>query len=116
MLCSVEDLKKTTGVSDQQLDAEINERDFHMVGGSFDTSIFNGLLGRLNLTTAEHSDVNRTADREGVQAGVAHALRLWRRLNPSRATFRALLFILLSLRRGDTSAQVCEYIVQTYSQ
>ena len=29
----------------------------HMVGGSFNTSISNGLLGRMNLTTAEHSDV-----------------------------------------------------------
>ena len=116
LVCSVEELKRATGVSDQQLDIEINERDFHIVGGSFDASVFNGLLGRLNLNTAEHSDVSRTADREGIEAGVAHALRLWRRLNPSRATFRALLVILLSLRRGDTSTQICKYIVEAYSQ
>ena len=40
---------------------------------------------------------NRTADREGIQAGVAHVLRLWKKVNPSRATLLALLIISLTV-------------------
>ena len=113
-LLSNEELKGITGINDHQLQEEIKERDVHMLGRFFDTSSLSGLLGRLDLTRAEHSDVKTTMDREGIQAGVAHALRVWRGANPSRATFRSLLDILLNLRQGAASIQVCEYIVEIH--
>ena len=109
-LSPFDNLKRTTGVSDRLLDSEIKERDFHTLGRYFDT--LSGLLERLNLIPAEHADINRTADRDGIQAGVAHALRLWHRVDPSRATFRNLVEILVTLRRMDIANQVCKYIVK----
>ena len=104
-------MKRTTGVSDRLLDTEIKERDLHMLGRYFDTLF--GFIERLNLTPAERTNVNRTADREGIEAGVAHALRLWRRVDPSRATFRILVKILVDMRRRDIAVQICKYIVET---
>ena len=97
-------------MSNRLLDLEIKERDFHTLGIYFDT--LSGLLEKLNLKPAERADVNKTADRDGIQAGVAHALRLWHRVDPSRATFRNLVEILVTLRRMDIAAQVCKYIVE----
>ena len=102
------------GVGDPQLDAEIKERDFHMLGGHFNT--LSGLPERLALTPAECAHVRERAHREGTQSGVAHALKLWRRVDPSKATYRALLEILASLRRGDIAVNVRKYFVETYIQ
>ena len=110
---SVEELKRITGVSDQQLDTEIDEKDFYMLGENIDS--VTGLLERLNLTLAKQADVRRTVDREGTQAGVAHALRLWHGVNPSRATYRALVEILLILRKGDSARLVCNFMVTGYT-
>ena len=68
------------------------------------------LLNRLNLTPADLGDVTDVARRYGNQAGVAHALRAWQRVNPSRATFRALVEIAIELRIG-TAVDICRFIV-----
>ncbi|XP_064400941.1 uncharacterized protein LOC135347047 isoform X3 [Halichondria panicea] len=69
------------------------------------------LLDRLNLTPADLGDVTDVTRRYGNQAEVAHALRAWQRVNPSRATFRALVEIAIGLRRGDTATDICRFIV-----
>ncbi|XP_064400920.1 uncharacterized protein LOC135347044 isoform X3 [Halichondria panicea] len=69
------------------------------------------LLDGLNLTPADLGDVTDVTRRYGNQAGVAHALRAWQRVNPSRATFRALVEIAIGLRRGDTATDICRFIV-----
>ncbi|XP_064395830.1 uncharacterized protein LOC135342893 isoform X2 [Halichondria panicea] len=73
------------------------------------------LLDRLNLTPADLSDLTDVTRRYGNQAGVAHALRVWQRVNPSRATFRALVEIAIGLRRGDTATDICRFIVENTS-
>ncbi len=73
------------------------------------------LLDRLNLTPADLGDVTDVTRRCSNQAGVAHALRVWRRVNPSRATFRALVEIAIALRRGDTATDICRFIVENTS-
>ncbi|XP_064395955.1 uncharacterized protein LOC135342984 isoform X6 [Halichondria panicea] len=70
------------------------------------------LLDRLNLTSADLGDVTDVTRRYGNQAGVAHALIVWQRVNPSRATFRALVEIALGLRRGDIATDICRFIVE----
>ena len=99
-------------MSDQLLDREIKDEEFHIIGRYFD--MLSGLPERLHLTRAEYADVKDTVHREGTQSGVAHALKLWRRVDPSKATFRALLDIVISLRRGDISADIHKYIILTY--
>ena len=70
------------------------------------------LLNRLNLTQADlgAGDVTDATHRYGNQAGVAHALRAWQRVNPSRATFRALVEIAIELRIG-TAVDICRFII-----
>ncbi|XP_064395734.1 uncharacterized protein LOC135342802 [Halichondria panicea] len=70
------------------------------------------LLDRLNLTPADLGDVTDVTRRYGNQAGVDYALRVWQRVNPSRATFRALVEIAIGLRRGDTAVDICRFIVK----
>ena len=81
---------------------------FHAVNQS-------NLLDRLNLTPADLSDLTDVTRRYGNLAGVAHALRVWQRVNPSRATFRALVEIAIGLRRGDTATDICRFIVENTS-
>ncbi len=69
------------------------------------------LLNRLNLTPADLCDVTDATHRYGNQAGVAHALGAWQRVNPSRATFRALVEIAIELRRVDTAVDICSFII-----
>ncbi|XP_064394894.1 uncharacterized protein LOC135342165 isoform X2 [Halichondria panicea] len=73
------------------------------------------LLNRLNLTPADRDGVTDITSCYGNQAGVAHALRAWRKMNPSRATFRALVEVAIGLRRGDTATDICRFIVENTS-
>ncbi|XP_064395826.1 uncharacterized protein LOC135342890 isoform X16 [Halichondria panicea] len=73
------------------------------------------LLDRLNLTPADLGDVTDVTRCYGNQAGVAHALGAWQSVNPSRATFRALVEIAIGLRRGDTATDICRFIVENTS-
>ena len=104
---SISELKRITGVTDQQLNKEIEDKDFHMLGSHFDT-VF-GLLEELHLNLADRANVKRRVDQESIQSGVAYALRLWQRVNPSIATFKALVSIFLRLRKGDIAIQICKY-------
>ncbi len=70
------------------------------------------LLDGLNLTPADRDGVTDVTRRYGNQAGVAHALRAWQRVNPSRATFKALVEIAIELRREDTATEMCRFIVE----
>ena len=106
----MEDVCRKTGVTDQQLDQEIPNSDIILVAEKFQATP--NLLDRLNLTPADLGDVTDVRIRYGNQAGVAHALRVWQRVNPSRATFRALVEIAIGLRRGDTATDICKFIVE----
>ena len=106
---SISELKRATGVTDQQLDKELEDIDFYMLGVQFDTLF--GLLEELGLNPADRANVKRRVDQEDIQSGVALALRLWQSVNPSAATFRALVKILFRLRKGDIAVQICNYIV-----
>ena len=103
-------MKRTSGVSghDQQFDAEIEEEDIYMLAENFDT--VTGLIEKLNLTPASCGDVKRETNTEGTQAGVAMALKSWRKMDPSKATYKSLLEIVESLGRRDTAALIREFI------
>ena len=109
---SIGELKRTTGVTDQQLNEEIEAKDFYMLGRNFDT--LTGLLEELDLDPADCANVRRRVDQEDIQSGVALALRLWQRMNPTNSTFKELVEISLRLRKGDVALQICKYIVKKY--
>ena len=107
---SIEILEKKTEISDEQLDAEIEERDLSDVAAFFDNT--EDYLEKLELSPGQQTDVRTQAFVNGTHTGMKLALRLWRNKNPLKATFRALLLILLSLSKGDVAVQVCKYLSQ----
>ncbi len=101
-------LKRKAEVSDSQLDTEIIEHDMYPLAGCFDnveTYLFN-----LGLNSGQQTDIKDLATRRSTQLAMSEALKLWRSPNPLTATFRALLTILLGLKRGDVAVKVCQYI------
>ena len=69
-------------------------------------------LDKLQLTPGQQTDIKDLAIRQSTRTAMAEALRLWRQLDPFAATFRALLKILLTLRKGDVAVRVCQYITE----
>ncbi len=107
-------LKRRTGVSDTQLDTEVIEHDTHILAGCFDN--LENYLDQLRLTPGQQTDLYDLAVKRDIQTAMAKALKLWRAPNPLVATFRALLIILLDLKRGDVAVRVCQYIVDRVPQ
>ena len=107
---SIEILKNETELSDEQLDAEIEERDLSDVAAFFDNT--EDYVEKLDLSPGQQTDVRTQAFVNGTQTGIKIALRHWRNKNSLKATFRALLLILLSLLKGDVAVQVCKYLSQ----
>ena len=70
-------------------------------------------LDKLGLTAGQQTDVKDLDFRRGTQIAMNKALKIWRQPNPLAATFRALLNILLSLKKGQVAMQVSKYIADT---
>ena len=100
-------LKRRTGVSDTQLDTEVIEHDTHILAGCFDN--LENYLDQLRLNPGQQTDIHDLAVRRDIQTAMAKALKLWRAPNPLVATFRALLIILLDLKRGCVSTLPTEF-------
>ncbi len=107
-------LKRRTGVSDTQLDTEVIEHDLYNLAACFDN--VDTYILKLGLLPGQQTDIKDLAFRQCTQIAMAEALKLWRAPNPLVATFRALLIILLDLKRGDVAVRVCQYIAHRVPQ
>ena len=105
---TIDCLKRETGVTDYQLNAAVEEEDIITLAPHFD-NVDNYELSLLNLP-AQRVDVRRRTFEHGNEAGMKLALNFWHDKNPLEATFRALLFILLSLNKGILAIKVCKYL------
>ena len=105
---TIEQLKRETGVDDSQLATMIREEDINKIAGLFDE--VETYLDKLGLLPAQQTDVKDIAYRHSTTQAMTKALKLWRQPDPYAATFRALLEILLDLRRGDVALKVCQYV------
>ena len=106
---SIEGLKKNTKVTDEQLDTAVEEADLPELAACFDNT--EDYVEKLQLSLGQQNDVLRAqTSLNSTQAGMKVGLKYWRNRNPVEATFRALLLILLSLRKGDVAVQVCKYL------
>ena len=103
---SIDDLKRVEGVTDLQLDEELQEHDIPPLAYCFDNTEHYFMM--LGLTTAECVDVKSETLLLDTWAGMNLALNYWRRRDPVGATFRALLLILLSRGKVDVAIQVCK--------
>ena len=105
---SVEYFKKTMKVNDEQLDTEVEEADLPELAHCFDNT--EDYVEKFQLTSGQQTDVRNQSFVNGSHAGMKVALKYWRNKNPIKATFRALLLILLTILKGDVAVQVCKYL------
>ena len=68
----------------------------------------------MGLDPGQKTDIKDLAKDKGTKTAIVKALKLWRQPNPIAATFRALLWILIHLRKGDIAIKVCRYIKSNY--
>ena len=99
-------------ISSDQLDYEIEEGDVTYLAEHFDNVEL--YLRVMELTRGEQIDVKDKAHAQGNQIAMAECLSLWRRHNPSTATLRTLLEILLSLKKEEIASNVCNYYCPKY--
>ena len=96
-------------VTDEQLDREIEQDDLAPVAMHFDNVML--YLNPLKLTTNEQADVRRETYLSGSnQVAVINCLSIWKNHKPSEATFRALINILLDLRKETIAIKICQYL------
>ena len=94
-------------ISSDQLDLEIEENDVTYLAAHFDdVELYLNILG---LTNSEQVDVRKMANLSGNQVAMAKCLLLWRRHNPSVATLRTLVDVLLKLKKEDIAVKICGY-------
>ncbi len=96
------------GVTDEQLGRQIEQDDLAPVAMHFDNVEL--YLNPLKLTDNEQADVKRDAFVKGNQVAVINCLSIWRDHEPSEATFRTLIRILLDLRKEEIVTKICQYL------
>ncbi len=97
------------GVTGEQIDREIEQDDLALVAMHFDDVEL--YLNPLKLTDNEQVDVRReTYISRSNQVAVIICLSIWRSHKPSEATFRALIKILLELKKEKIASKICQYL------
>ncbi|XP_064407131.1 uncharacterized protein LOC135351978 isoform X3 [Halichondria panicea] len=108
-ITSLHKLMVKQAVTDEQLNREIGQDDFAPVAMHFDSVEL--YLHPLKLTDNEQADVKRETYLSGSnQVAVINCLSIWRGHEPSKATFRALIRILLDLGKEDIVTKICQYL------
>ncbi len=105
---SIDVLQSKTTVSDGNLEVGLEGSDLPEIASYCDTT--DGYVDMLELSAGEQTDVKTKAFVHGTMAGMLLALKYWVRKNGSKATFRALIVILLAFRKEDVAMKVCYYI------
>ena len=105
---SIEMLKREMNLSDEQLNARVEDTDLPDLATLFDNT--EDYIEKLSLSPGQQTDVRTQAFVNGTQAGMKAALKYWKNRSPLKATFKALLLILLSLIKGEVAVQVCKHL------
>ena len=103
-------LKEPTEIysmSSDQLDCGIDEKDIIYLAGLFDNA--ENYLSAMGLTYAEQMDIRKEIVHAGTQMAMTRCLLLWKQNNPSAATLRTLLQILLRLGKEEIASKVSQY-------
>ncbi len=105
---TIDQLKRETKVTGQQLDTRISQSDLPFLASYFD-NINDGYLETMNLSPGQQTDVRNKTHVYGTLAGMMLALTLWLKCQ-LRGTFQALIIILLSLGKRLVAVQVFKYL------
>ncbi len=107
---TLQELIKRYSLTDEQLDSEIEYSDTPKLALCFDNvELYSSAM---ELTSAEEVDVRESRHVDGNQTAMMKCLQIWKEHNPSQATYRALLDIVLELGKGDTAHQICQQLTQ----
>ncbi len=90
-----------------QVNREIQQEDVPCLAAYFDNVEF--YVDAMNLTTSEQSDV-RLKRIESNHLAMIKCLNIWKNKKLSQATFRALLEMLVKLRKEAIADEVCQYL------
>ncbi len=105
---TLQELIMQYNLTDKQLDSEIEEIIF--LAEYFDgVEIYSNAMG---LTRAEQADVNELFHKRGTQVAMTECLTIWKQHNPYAATYRALLELLLRLRKEKIADEICQHLTQ----
>ena len=107
---TLSDLKRELRLTDEQLDATVEDSDLPELAGCFENT--EDYVEKLGLTPGQQTDVMRIQGfMNSTEAGMKVALRYWKKGNPYKATYRDLLLITLSLKKGDVAVRVCKCLI-----
>ena len=95
-------------MTDSQLDSPIKEQDIFKLSSFFDN--VESYLVDLGLAPSHQTDIKNLVHTRGTQIAMSEALKLWRQPNPYKATYRALVEMLLNLGKGTVAVNVCAYL------
>ncbi|XP_064387477.1 uncharacterized protein LOC135335830 isoform X4 [Halichondria panicea] len=104
---TLQDLVSRYSLTDKQLNSEIGDSDIPYLAEHF-----NGVKSAMGLTPAQQADVNRLYCNEGTQVAMTECLILWKRHDPFAATYKALLELLLGLRKDEIADDICQHLSQ----
>ena len=102
---TMEKLQTSKGLTDNQLDQELDIASLPVLAQLFNKA--KHYVGKFELTRSEITDVE---DERTTQNAMQKALYLWHKKNPTVATYRKLLEIILTLNEGAIAFQVCDFI------
>ena len=105
---TIDALMRELKLSDGQLNTSIDESDLFHLARCFENA--DDYVEKFGLSPAQQTEVEDKCSLRGVVAGIKKALKFWRRKNPLLATFRTLLDIVLSLKKGDVAVRICQYL------
>ncbi len=94
-------------LSAAQIDRKIQQEDVPYFAACFDNVEF--YVDAMKLTRSERSDVLLKKN-ESNHLAMIKCLNIWKRNNPSQATFRELLEMLVKLKKGAIAGEVCQYL------
>ena len=88
-----------------QINGEIQREDVSYLAACFDNVEY--YVDALGLSSGEQTDIIKKTDNH---VAMIKCLKIWKSKKLSQATFRALLVMLVKLRKGAIADHVCQYI------
>ncbi len=111
---TIDKLMTNTGLTDEQVNQEIAEKDLSKIADLFDS--IDDLCVQFGLSKSDTADVETQRLLNGTKESVKKALKSWRNRRPYEATFKNLLTILLDIKKGGVAKDVAHYISNRHLQ
>ncbi len=107
---SISQLQEQTGVTDAQLGRELVTHNLQVLTNCF--GHYKAYLHKFRLTPGNQATIAEAMRVEGNEGAMREALSLWKQRNPSAASYRALVDILLQLGKGKEARKVCIHVLE----